>query len=372
MDRESKRLTRTRAAALLATAILHGLLVFWALSLTPLTIPAIPIQSLQVVLVEKPVRSRAALELSPLQMTQLKPVALPVATPSFNIPIEPPPPQAVAVEATPDTNASIVASNGAPSISSEGSGSASNGEGEDIIVAHRVQPIYSDASVSAREQGYVTVGMLIDAHGVVREAQVVQSSGFRRLDQSALKALRQWTFNRVTDAKREPTWITFRYGFHLASSRALDLSHITLALLPYEPELAEQIRAAALPVAMAAALKPRGGAALLRLIEAIQTASPTITRDFPGPQPPVQLVIKLGAVKSIHFLNFASHGLEFDIAHEPRANSRRAEKSQWELYRISQKGGTSEWLLEVAASGLIITAQALSCASEEDGVTKCP
>jgi TonB family protein len=364
MDRESKRLTRTRAAALLATAILHGLLLFWALSLAPLTIPAIPMRSLQVVLVDKPVRSRTALELSPLQMAQLKPVALAVVTPRLDIPVEPPPPQAVAVEATPETNASLVASNGVPSLSSEGSASAANGEGEDIIVTHRVQPIYSDASVKAREQGYVTIGLLVDAHGVVREARVVQSSGFLRLDQSALKALRQWTFNRVTDAAREPTWTTFRYGFHLASSRALDLSHMTLALLPCEPELAEQIRDAALPHAMTTDLKPRGGAALLRLIEAIQSSSPTMARDFLGAQPPVQLLIKLGAVKSIQFLNFESHGLEFDIAHELRGNAGQPEKSQWELYRITQKGGTSEWLLEVTASGLINTAQALTGASE--------
>jgi TonB family protein len=371
MDRESKRLTKTRAAALLATVLLHAFIIIWALMLRPMTTPAIPPQAIQVVMVEKLARLRTGVELSPLQMTQLKAALMPVAAPDLNLPVQPPPPQAVAFEETAETNASVVASNGMPSVSSEGSGLAPNGEG-DFTVAHRVQPMYSDASVRAREQGYVVVGLLIDERGAVRKAQVVQSSGFRRLDQSALDALRQWTFRRDAGASRDPTWMNFRYGFHLVSSNALDLSTVDLALFPYEPELEEQIRAAALPVAMTTQLKPRGGAALLRLIEAIQTAAPKVGRDFAGPQPPVQMVIKLGAVESIDFVNFERHGLEVDAVQQPPVSTRHIEKSQWELYRITQNGGKSEWLLEVTPKGMIGTAQALVCASASDQVTKCP
>jgi protein TonB len=370
MHRESKRITKTRAAALLGIVLVHALIIIWALSIKVST-SATSTPAIQVLIVDKAL-SRAAEKLSALQMSELKPVLLPMAIPHLNIPVEPPPPQALASEETSESNVSVVASNGAPSLSSNGSGRASNGEGDDITVAHRVQPIYPDASVKAREQGYVVVGLLIDEQGRVRKTRVVQSSGFSRLDQSAVEALRQWTFTRVDGAPRGPAWTTFRYGFHLAASNGLDLSAITLALLPYDTALAEQIRAAALPIVATKAPKPHGAAALRRLIAATQTAASTVGRDFLGPQAPVQLIIKLGAVKSIQFLGFESHGLEVDSATQaPAANPQHSQDSQWELYKVTQNGGTSEWLLNVTRSGVITTAQALTCASEQTAID-CP
>ena len=223
MDRESKRLTRMRAATLLGTVLLHGLMVIWVLSIKTATSET-PAQTIHLLTIDQRPRVRAEEKLSALQMHELKPVLAPMAIPNLKIPLEPPPPQAQASEETSQSNVSVIASNGAPSVATDGSGQASNGNAEDLTVARRVQPVYSDASVRAREQGYVVVGLLIDAHGAVRKAQVVQSSGFRRLDQSAVDALRQWTFKRAADAPASPTWFTFRYGFHLASSTAPDLS----------------------------------------------------------------------------------------------------------------------------------------------------
>jgi TonB family protein len=370
MDRASKRLTKTRAAALIATVLIHGLIIYWALSINEIT-SVIPSQSIQVLTMDKPLGLRADEKLSALQMNQIKPVLLPMAIPLVNIPAEPPPPQALASEQTAPSNASIVASNGVASIPSSGSG-MSNSDGGDITVAHRVQPIYSDASVHAREQGYVVVGLLIDEHGTVRKVQVVQSSGFRRLDQSVVDALRQWTFTRTDAAPPSRTWTTFRYGFHLASSNAIDFSTTSLALLPYDPALAEQIRAAALPTMAAEAPKPHGAAALRRLITAIQTAAPMVGKDFVGPLPPVQLVIKLGAVKSIQFLGLESRGLDVNAVNQvTAANSQHSQETRWELYKVTQKGGTSEWLIDVTRSGVISAAQAMTCEPEQNAEIGC-
>jgi TonB family protein len=227
--------------------------------------------------------------------------------------------------------------------------------------------------VKAREQGYVVVGLLVDEHGTVRKTQVVQSSGFRRLDQSAVDALRQWTFTRLAGAPATRAWTTFRYGFHLASSNVLDLSSISLALLPYDQALAEQIRVAALPNVATKAQKPHGAAALRRLIAAIQTAAPIVDRDFQGPMPPAQLVVKLGAVKSIQFLGLETQGLDVNSVDEAAgANSRHSPESQWELYEVIQEGGRSEWLIEVTRRGSISTAQAMTCTSGQVGMTRCP
>jgi TonB family protein len=364
MDRESKRLTKTRAATLLGIVVVHSLVVLWALSIKA-SMSAISTPAIQVLIVDKPPKSGADEKLSALQMHQLKPILAPMAVPHLNIPSQPPPPQAVASEETSESNVSVVASNGAPSISSNGSGPA-NGEGDDIMVAHRVQPLYSDASVRAGEQGYVVAGLLIDEHGRVRKVQLVQSSGFSRLDDSVMDALRQWTFTRKDGAPTSPAWTTFTYSFHLARSLALDLSSVNLALLPYEPTFAEQIRAAAVPPD-AQTRKPYGAAALRRLIAAIRTFASTDGRDIQ-----VQLVTKFGAVRSIQFIGLENQGLDVNAGNQTGATkSQQSEESQWELYRVTQKGGTSEWLIDVTRSGSIRTAQALVCTPEQTAVG-CP
>ena len=362
MDRDSKPLTRSRVVALLLTVLLHALIIVWTLLLRPLTLPATRAQLLQIVSVEKPVRLRTEAELAPLQMRPSKALLMPIATPSVHIPTEPPPVQTLTSEKISESSASVAASISTPPISSDEIVAASNGEGEGLIVARRVQPIYSDASVRAREQGYVLVRLLVDERGRVRKTAVVQSSGYRRLDQSAVDALRQWTFRRSAGAPRGPAWTAFRYGFHLASSDTVDLSAINLALLSYDPELIQQFRAAALPSIPANTPKPRGAAALRQLIAAIQTAAPKLGKGMAGSVAPLQLLVKLGAVKSIQFAGLESHGLEVNAAdHASTVNAPNSQNSQWERYEVLHSGGRSEWLLEVTLGGAVSTAQAMIC-----------
>jgi TonB family protein len=373
MGREPKRLTKTRTAALLGTVLAHGLMIMWALSVNAFLPIANPSQTIQLLAIDGPSRLHRDEKLSALQINWLKPDPLPLAIPFVKIPAEPPPPQAVASEETEPSAAAVVASDGVVSTTSNGSGN-SNTDSSDITVAHRVQPVYSDASVKAREQGYVVAGLLIDEQGLVRKVQVVKSSGFRRLDQSVVDALGQWTFTRKEGAPPSRMWTTFTYGFHLATFNAVDLSSITLELLPYDPALAEQIRAAAVPVVAAQTRKHHGAAALRRLIAAIQTAAPTVGSDFQvqaALRP--QLVIELGAVRSIQFIGLESHGLKVNAVNQVTTqNSRHSEESQWELYKVTQKGGTSDWLIDVTRSGLISSAQAMICMPDQGGVIGCP
>jgi TonB family protein len=371
MDRDLKRLTKARAAALITTLAVHGLMIMWALSVDAF-LPNVTPQTIQLLAIDMPPRLHRDEKLSALQMNWVKPDPLPLAIPNVKIPAEPPPPQAVASEETAPSTAAVVASDGAVSTPSNGSGD-SNTDSSDITVAHRVQPVYSAASVQAREQGYVAAGLLIDEHGVVLKVRVVQSSGFRRLDQSVVDALRQWTFTRKDGALLSRVWTKFTYGFHLATSNSVNLSSITLTLLPYDPALAEQIRAAAVTAA-ARTRMPHGAAALGRLIAAIQTAAPTVGRDFEvQDELRPQLVIKLGAVRSIQFIGLESHGLDVNAANQVSAtNSQHSEESQWELYKVTQKRGTSAWLIDVTRSGLISSAQAMICRSEQDEMLGCP
>jgi TonB family protein len=371
MDRESKRLTETRTVALLGTVLVHGLIIMWALSINAFTTGPIPTRTIQVLAIDGPSRLHQGEKLSALQMNWLKPDRMLLAIPHVDIPAEPPPPEAVASEETEPSTAAVVVSNGVVSTPPSGSGN-SNTDSGDIAVAHRVQPVYSDASVRAREQGDVVVGLLIDEHGRVGDVHVVQSSGFRRLDQSVVDALHQWTFTRADGAPPNRTWTTFSYTFHLATSNALDLSSVTLALLPYDPALVEQIRDAAVPMVSAQTQKPHGAAALRRLIAAVQAAAPMVGRDFQAPLRPIQALTKFGAVKSIQFIGIESHGLDVNAVNQVTAvNSRHLEESRWELYKVTQKGGTADWLIDVTRSGLISTAQAMICTPDSDEIIGC-
>jgi periplasmic protein TonB len=56
------------------------------------------------------------------------------------------------------------------------------------------QPIYPAASRRAREAGTVKLRVLVGADGRVLELEIKQSSGFKRLDDAALEAVRKWSF----------------------------------------------------------------------------------------------------------------------------------------------------------------------------------
>lgn len=55
-------------------------------------------------------------------------------------------------------------------------------------------PAYPPASRRSREEGRVLLSVLVSADGVVKEASVETSSGYLRLDEAALEAVRRWIF----------------------------------------------------------------------------------------------------------------------------------------------------------------------------------
>lgn len=55
-------------------------------------------------------------------------------------------------------------------------------------------PAYPAASRRAKEQGRVVLAIHIDARGRVTSARIQHSSGYRRLDQAALDAVRHWRY----------------------------------------------------------------------------------------------------------------------------------------------------------------------------------
>lgn len=65
---------------------------------------------------------------------------------------------------------------------------------------HNPAPAYPTMSRKLREQGTVTLRLLVKANGCVESVSVKQSSGFKRLDDAALRSVRRWRFIPATQA----------------------------------------------------------------------------------------------------------------------------------------------------------------------------
>lgn len=94
-----------------------------------------------------------------------------------------------------------------PTQSESGNGSAAgaaNGKGAEDMPAtaarfdadylHNPAPLYPQQSRRLKEEGTVQLLVLVSEHGDPQSVQVRKSSGFERLDEAALIAVRQWRF----------------------------------------------------------------------------------------------------------------------------------------------------------------------------------
>jgi protein TonB len=79
---------------------------------------------------------------------------------------------------------------------------------EDAHQLNNPRPAYPSLSRRLREQGTVLLEILIEPDGSVGEVRIKESSGFKRLDDTAVKAVKQWKY---TPAKRGNEPIAYWY-----------------------------------------------------------------------------------------------------------------------------------------------------------------
>ncbi len=78
------------------------------------------------------------------------------------------------------------------------------------------QPPYPALSLRLRESGKVMVRVLIGRNGQALRGEVVQSSGFERLDQSALRAVLAWRYvPGKVDGQAQDMWFDVPISFKL-------------------------------------------------------------------------------------------------------------------------------------------------------------
>jgi periplasmic protein TonB len=85
-----------------------------------------------------------------------------------------------------------------------------------LRVNRRVEPAYPAASRRAGEEGSATFRVLVDERGRPAEVTVLQSSGFDRLDQAAMDAIRRWTFAAANNGSGPVSaWTSVKVTFRL-------------------------------------------------------------------------------------------------------------------------------------------------------------
>ena len=86
----------------------------------------------------------------------------------------------------------------------------------DAAFGGNLLPDYPTLSRRLGEHGTVALRVMIGADGRAGEVQVVQSSGYPRLDRSAADAIRQWRFSPAYEGgKPVPAWYEWRWTFRL-------------------------------------------------------------------------------------------------------------------------------------------------------------
>lgn len=136
------------------------------------------------------------------EIDQVMPTEQPMPELQFDEPIAPP------------SETAIPASENAISASAAGGAVA-----QDLKTSNRVEPTYPSASRRAGEEGSVRLKVLVDEKGRPRDVTVANSSGFARLDQAAMEAVRKWRFVAATDGTNPITaWTQVAITFRLTNS----------------------------------------------------------------------------------------------------------------------------------------------------------
>jgi protein TonB len=144
-----------------------------------------PEQQHEPVPIVKPDLETPSVETPPLEDT----------VPEIEVPVDEPAPNAITAETSPS-----------PPVA----------ETANMKVNHRVDPVYPASSRRAGEQGTGLFRVLVDQKGRPQDVQVMKSTGFPKLDQAALEAIRKWAFSpAMQNGQAVQSWTRVQVAFQL-------------------------------------------------------------------------------------------------------------------------------------------------------------
>lgn len=201
---------------------LHGAALGYALtpSDTSQPVPIKPAPMMSGMLVSPPVVTTP----KPRQKPQEQPAAKPKSRPkSAKPPLPKGPASERAVQAKPTVPVAPAVKTSKPSTSTQAKPAAPMPKlqlpSTEATGLRNQAPGYPKLSRKRKEQGTVLLLLLVDRHGKVAKIEIKQSSGFDRLDQAALQAVKQWQFSPAKqDGKAIDYWYEMPMNFSLNPS----------------------------------------------------------------------------------------------------------------------------------------------------------
>jgi protein TonB len=97
---------------------------------------------------------------------------------------------------------------------------ATGAPAQDLKTSQRVEPSYPPTSRRLGEEGTVKLRILVDPSGRSKQVEVATSSGFPRLDQAAMEAVKRWRFVAATNGSSAiEAWTQVSVTFKLTQDR---------------------------------------------------------------------------------------------------------------------------------------------------------
>jgi periplasmic protein TonB len=178
------------------------IVLIWAL-LTTMGIIEMPglAKPMEAVIIESPVeqKSEPVKVVKPdLEQPVIETPPIVDTIPEIEVPVDEPAPAAITAETSP-----------APPVQ----------ETANMTVSRRVDPVYPAGSRRDGEQGTGMYRVLVDEKGKPKDVQVLKSSGFPRLDEAAMVAIRKWAFKpAVQNSQPVQSWTRVQVAFRLENA----------------------------------------------------------------------------------------------------------------------------------------------------------
>lgn len=181
--------------------VLHVVLIYFiAASLGIVEMPNLA-KPMEAVIIDSPEqdKSEPVKVIKPdLEQPQIETPPLEDTIPEIEVPTDEPAPAAITAEQSPATPV---------------------GETANMTVSRRVDPVYPPQSRRAGEEGTGVFRVLVDASGHPTEVSVVNSSGFPKLDEAAMNAIRKWAFKpAMSSGQAVQSWTKVQVKFELKNA----------------------------------------------------------------------------------------------------------------------------------------------------------
>lgn len=205
MTRDPSTSVLSRSGPAIAVVGLHLVLIYGLVASTGIIKVPILVEPLQTVFIDEPV-TESKPEIEPVKPEIEEMVPLDEPMPELQFEEVPAPPTDVVMPASESAIAATPSEAGATV--------------QQLQTTNRVEPVYPATSRRLGEEGTVRLRVLVDERGRPKDVDVLNSSGFDRLDRAAIDAVKRWRFRAATDGTRAiSTWTQVAITFKLTDAQ---------------------------------------------------------------------------------------------------------------------------------------------------------